>query len=597
MSPASLIPPVTHGYLPGEPPLFASHHAPAASAPARNIAYVVCLPVHLDLIQSYRSMRVLAEVLAAAGFHVLRVHYDGTGESIGATDDDPGRVAAWLESVRRAVESLAALPGIEGVGLVGIRLGGTLALETATRMDIARLVLWEAPNGAAYTREMEILDASTPRRLLQGEALADPAAGLVAGGYRLSRETITDLGFLALDKMQLRGRPDVLLVQRADRKPSPKVQKHLEAAGCAVTAVQLPGHPEMMAMPERSAVPAAIIGAVCEWAVARSSPASGAAARGPALAPELTHAGLRWRILRFGSGDHLFGILTEPASGPRRGLPAVLLLTGGVTPRTAGNGSYVALTKRLAAKGHAVLRMDLAFIGESGTPDGTPGKGNDPFPASILDDARAGLDRACACAGVASGANAWVLGLCSGAYAAFQVARVEPRVLGVFIINPTTFHREAPAADTQASADAGTLSTVDQLEQMQRYLQVMRDPQSWKKLLSGKANVRHIVKVVGARVGSKLEAAKEAAAVRLGRAPKGVARDLEELLARGAKVNLVFSEGDPGQAMFAVELGAREAELVKKGLHVQRFAGADHNFHELSSRAELLDWLTATIAG
>lgn len=588
--------PVTHGFLEGEPPLFASHHAPAASAPPRNIAYVLCLPLHLDLIQSYRSMRVLAEELAAAGFHVLRVHYDGTGESIGSADDDPGRVAAWLESVRRAVVAMAALPGVEGVGLVGIRLGGTLALETATRMDIARLVLWEAPSGAGYTREMEILDASTPRRLLQGEAQADPAAGLVAGGYRLSRETVTDLGALALDKMQLRGRPDVLLVHRGDRKPSPRVQKHLEQAGCATTALQLPGHPEMMAMPERSAVPTAIIAAVCEWAVAHSTVVDGGAGRAksaPALSPQAIHAGLRWRILRFGSGEHLFGILTEPASGPRRGLPAVLLLTGGVTPRTAGNGSYVALTKRLAANGHAVLRMDLAFIGESGTPDGTPGKGTDPFPASIIDDARAGLDRVCAA--VASGERAWALGLCSGAYAAFQIARGEPRVLGVFIINPTAFHRAAPPPG--GGDEGGMLTTVDQLEQMQRYLQIMRDPQSWKKLLSGKANVRHIAKVVGARVASKLEAAKEAAAVRLGRAPKGVARDLEELLARGAKVNLVFSEGDPGQAMFAAELGAREAELVNKGLQVKTFAGADHNFHELSSRAELLDWLTATIAG
>src|SRR5437660_10265641 len=97
---------VTHGFLnDAGPPLFASYHAP--TGPARNIAYVVCLPVHLDLIQSYRSMRRCAEELAAAGFHVLRIHYDGTGESVGATDDDPGRVAAWLESIRRAAAGMA----------------------------------------------------------------------------------------------------------------------------------------------------------------------------------------------------------------------------------------------------------------------------------------------------------------------------------------------------------------------------------------------------------------------------------------------------------------------------------------------------------
>src|SRR4051794_39212798 len=91
---------VTHGYLEGERPLFASYHAPAEGVPARNVAYVLCLPLHLELIQSYGSMRRCAEVLAAAGFHVMRVDYDGTGESAFSTDDDPDRVAAWLESVR-----------------------------------------------------------------------------------------------------------------------------------------------------------------------------------------------------------------------------------------------------------------------------------------------------------------------------------------------------------------------------------------------------------------------------------------------------------------------------------------------------------------
>ena len=93
---------VAHGFLEGERPIFASYHAPRGGAPARNVAYVVCLPLHLEVIQSYQSMRRLADELAAAGFHVMRVHYDGTGESIGSSDGDPGRVASWLESVRRA---------------------------------------------------------------------------------------------------------------------------------------------------------------------------------------------------------------------------------------------------------------------------------------------------------------------------------------------------------------------------------------------------------------------------------------------------------------------------------------------------------------
>ena len=50
-------------------------------------------------------------------------------------------------------------------------------------------------------------------------------------------------------------------------------------------------------------------------------------------------------------------------------------------------------------------------------------------------------------------------------------------------------------------------------------------------------------------------------------------------------------------ALVLGELGARLEELTGKGLRVEVFAGADHNFHELASRRELLAWLDEAIAG
>jgi dienelactone hydrolase len=582
---------VTHGFLDGAQPLFASYHAP--TGPARNIAYVVCQPLHLDLIQCYRSMRRCAEELAAAGFHVMRVHYDGTGESVGKTDRDPDRVVAWLESVRRAAAAMAAIPKVEGVGLVGVRIGGTFALETSTRIDVTHLVLWEACPGASYSREMDILASSSPQRVLPG---AEPTTGgLVAGGYWLSEQTLADLGRLDLEKMQPRGRPDVLLVHRGDRKPSPRLQQHLERVGCPITVTQLPGHKEMMVMPQKSLVPPAILAAIRDWAVERSRVVGdSASADGPQLAPEAVIDALRWRPIRFGSGDHLFGVITEPKSGVKPDLPAVLLLTGGVTPRTSGNGSYVTLARRLAAKGHAVLRMDVAFIGESGTPDGSEGKENEPFPPSIVDDARAGLERVCAV--VAPGTKVWLLGLCSGAYPSFQISLDDRRARGAFFINPAAFHLGQGDLGAPAAEGPVVMTKVDQLEQMQRYWQVMRSAESWKKLLSGKADVRYLANVLRARIVSRLASAKESVAARLGRAPKGLAGDLDQLLAHGMSVHLVFSEGDPAHAGLVTEIGARLDELLRKGLQVTVFPGADHNFHEMSSRGELLDWVEAKIA-
>jgi alpha/beta superfamily hydrolase len=577
---------VTHGYLEGERPLFASYHPPAAGAPARDVAYVVCLPLHLELIQSYRSMRECAETLAAAGFHVMRLDYDGTGESVGSTDQDPARVAAWLASVRRAVAAMARIPGVASVGLVGVRIGAAFALETSSQVGVSNLVLWEPTSGAAYGREMEILASSSPQRL---------PGGVVAAGYWLSQETLAELGRLDLEKLKPLGHPEVLLVYRGDRKPPPRLQQHLERLACKTTLAHLPGHKEMLVMPHKSAVPASILTAIRDWAVERSrAVASASGSAGPALAPEAVVEGLAWRPLWLGAKDHLFGVLTEPASGARRDVSPVLLLTGGVTPRTAGNRSYVTLAQRLAAKGHTVLRVDVSSIGESGTVDGVLGSGNDGFPPSLVDDARASLERVCASAD--PGTKVWLLGLCSGAYAAFQAVLDDARARGVFLMNPVALQTlpRAPEGDADPSVPSA-LDRVDQLEQMQRYWQVMRSPESWRKLLSGKADVRHIARVVGARVGARLVAAKESVAARLGRAPQGLAGDVDALLARGVSVNLVFSEGDPGHALIVTELGARLDELVHRGLQVKVFAGADHNFHEVESRAALLDWVQRSI--
>lgn len=589
---------VMHGFLEGAGrPIFASYHAPAG--PPRNVAYVVCLPLHLELIQSYRSMRAFAEELASAGFHVMRVHYDGTGESIGSNDQDAERLAAWLESVRRAVEVMAKIPGVASVGLAGVRIGAAFAMDTATRLDVSHLVLWEPVSGAMYAREMEILASSAPQRV---------AGGVVAGGYFLSEATSKELARLDLEKLELRSKPDVLLVYRGDRRPSPRLQQHLEKVGCATTMVQLAGHKEMMVMPHKSAVPSLIVDGIRQWAVERSDVVGGEApgdAGAPSLAPEVTEGGVRWRSFWFGAKDHLFGVTTAPQGGAKAGKPAVLLLTGGVTPRTSGNGSYVTLARRLAAKGHVVMRMDVACIGESGTLDDVMGNGNDGFPPSVVDDARAGLERLCTTVG--PGTKVWLLGLCSGAYAAFQTMLADARVRGVFLMNPVTLHLRDPDAEPSPGASGGgpvaeaapaneAMTKVDQLEQMQRYLQLIRDPESWKKVLTGKANVRHIAGIVGARLGARLAAAKETVAVRLGRPPKGLGRDLDELLARDGQVHLVFSEGDPGHPLVTSELGARFDELARKGLQTKIFPGADHNFHEMASRAELLDWVDATIS-
>ena len=87
-------------------------------------------------------MRLLANMLAAAGTHVLRFDYFGTGDSAGNMED--ADLGAWFGDVETAVDELRDTIDAPQVALVGLRLGATLAGTVASmrRTDVNGLVLW-----------------------------------------------------------------------------------------------------------------------------------------------------------------------------------------------------------------------------------------------------------------------------------------------------------------------------------------------------------------------------------------------------------------------------------------------------------------------
>jgi pimeloyl-ACP methyl ester carboxylesterase len=232
---------------------------------------------------------------------------------------------------------------------------------------------------------------------------------------------------------------------------------------------------------------------------------------------------------------------------------AVLLLTGGIVPRTAVNRMYVGLARRLAADGRRVLRLDVSGIGESDPEPG--GRPDDAYPRSLLDDTRAAAQLV---TGGDTRAALWVVGLCSGGYAAYQHALADPRVVGVTLINPIVYYPERGlsfanefAGDDEGPAppEAGLVTRL-----------TGRLGREWDRL------------------GKRL---------RRGR----LARDLEALARRSVSVRFAFAKGDPGSAALREELGERAAALEAAGVRFATFDGADHTFNPLGPRAELLDWV------
>jgi pimeloyl-ACP methyl ester carboxylesterase len=591
-----------HGFLGENHPFFVSYHQP--TAPSLDAAYVICPPLGYEAIQSYAAMRVLAEDLARAGVPVARIDYPGTGES-GGSDLDPGRVLAWVTAVSEAAGVLRSMDGVDSVGLIGLRVGGLLAARVATEIEVSGLVLWEAcASGAMYSRELEIMGSASMG------ALAGPSTdgeqespfAVEAGGYGLTGETVASLRELVLDEMQLASGTDVLLLGRDDRPPSTKVERHLLGRGCRVDAVQVTGFKEMMVAPAASRVPREMLDTVIDWVCERGRRTSGEFTL--PLRPFRVENGVVHRPCRFGPEGRLFGVVSalEPASEPtdsrdeleagseaseggmdRRArfapdrVESVVILSGGVVPRTAVNGMYVPLAQRLALGGRTVLRVDVSGICESPPEAGAPP--NDAYASALVADARSAVD-------VLGDGPVWFIGLCSGAYAAFAESLDDTRVVGEVLINPLVFHWEegmsldSPSVQQLLAASAGPGSS---------------GSARWKRLFSGEVDIASAIGVRLSALRSRSRSASRWLGQWLGAPSRGLPAQLQGLLDRHTTVALAFSEGDPGHRALLAQIGGREKGLLSRGLVIEVFPGADHTFSALDPRARLLDWVATQI--
>ena len=136
---------------------------------------------------------------------------------------------------------------------------------------------------------------------------------------------------------------------------------------------------------------------------------------------------------QFGPGDALFGILTKPdPTKAVAGAPIAVILNAGIVHRIGPFRLHVNLARELAEKGFSTLRMDLSGLGDS---QARPGKLNAGDDRAVLDVADA-LDFLTQ----ATGTQRFViLGLCSGAFNAHQVAVKDERIIGTVFMDGIVF--------------------------------------------------------------------------------------------------------------------------------------------------------------
>lgn len=116
---------------------------------------LLCNPFGEEASRAHRTYRVLATQLERAGFAALRFDYTGTGDSLG--DGRDATLAMWRADLAAAADRLREVSGASRLAVVGLRLGGTLAVLASAAGDLRarHLLLWDpVVRGATYLREL-----------------------------------------------------------------------------------------------------------------------------------------------------------------------------------------------------------------------------------------------------------------------------------------------------------------------------------------------------------------------------------------------------------------------------------------------------------
>jgi alpha-beta hydrolase superfamily lysophospholipase len=555
---------------PAERPLFGWLHLPAT--PRADIGLLICGPTGYEAICCHRTLRHLAEAAESRGMPALRFDYDGTGDSAGS-DEDPGRLAAWLHSIRVAAAELAARSGVARIGIAGIRLGASLALLAAQDLPLVSDAVLVAPvaDGRRYLRELRALAATAAV-----DAAAMPGSGAEsAAGFITTSATRIAIGGLRLAQGDLHvAPPRVLLMDRSDLPADAVLEARLQQLGSTVTHGRFDGYADMMRDPHENVVPVRMIEQTLDWL----QPAHAATSSRPdplllldqcefECSDAGSNGGLRERTVRMGVDQRMFGIVTEPRDASAQAAPVLLLLNSGAVHHIGPNRLYVRIARELALRGMRVLRLDLPGLGDSPAPAGQAE--NQSYPdyavaamAQVVEFARAGL----------GASTLHCAGICSGAYHSLKSALAGHRLQGIVVINPLTFYWK-PGMSLAASAylDIGRIM---------RMRQAPLSATRLRRLMASPATLVDMARTLGRHVLRRSRSAAREVARKLGmRLHDDLARDLRTVAAHGTRMHFVFASTDPGHALLRYQAGREVVRLVETGAATMDFIEeADHTF-------------------
>ena len=401
--------------------VYAALHLPTTSP--RSTAVVLVPPFGWEGVSAGRNLRWWARRLADAGHPALRYQPPGSGDSEGdAAEQD---VVTWSAALTDLVQHLRAATGCTAVTVVGLGLGGLVALQAvADGAQVDDLVLWSTPGkGRLLLRELRAfaaLAAEPGERAQEApqplEAVTTEDGVLWVHGYPMgpaAQEQLTGLDVAAFDLSRVRR---ALVLGRGTLPSDRKLAEALRAAGAEVVTAPGPGFDELTVEPRLSQPPQDVAKQVAAWL----RPDAGLPVAGSLPVAETGEE-------RLSLGD-VEAVVTRVPEAP---LTAVFIGAGAIN-RAGPNRLWADAARRWAGWGVASIRLDLHSIGEAPGPDAYPFGPEGFYDEDYRPELHAVLDRA-----VELGLpdRFLLVGLCSGGFWAAQLALGDPRVVGVVVLN------------------------------------------------------------------------------------------------------------------------------------------------------------------
>ncbi len=446
-------------------------------------------PFGWEDICSYRPLRSLGRSLALAGIPSFRYDLPGTGDSSGSALDSE-LIEAWIQSVTNAALEFKAKSGVQRVSVLGIRLGALLGLAAASiGAPVHDLMLWGGElTGHALLRELRAMRSLEYVMYSDGEKPPpQPIPGTEILGFLLNPETARKLELLNLAPLPTMSDRRVMLLSR-DGFPAPKsLVQELERCGCKTVQKVGAGYSAMMAFPHPE-LPSATRRVIVDF-LSEGRTAKGRAFSSVPIAPagsQLTfpESGVSEKIcLLPDASGNLFSIMAQPAEKGSRSEWCLLLLNAGLVRHIGSNRMWVETARRAALNGISSLRLDFDHIGES---DG----GHHLKVASLFEDRLVEqIEAAINFVSAQIGCKRFLaLGLCSGAYGAFQGLIQNSSIEGAILLNPRIFFWD-PA--------------IDERRLQRAIVSRMAGAADWRRLLRGEID-RDRVKLAGQSVFNKL---------------------------------------------------------------------------------------------